>query len=69
MDKPHVLIRRDAVEARTGLRRSTLYELIGDGRFPKPVHIAGTRSVSCIEAEGDSWIKDQIAAARGIANS
>lgn len=68
MDKPHALIRRDAVEARTGLRRSTLYEMIGRGLFPQPVRIAGTRSVAWVEGEVDRWVKDQIEAARGIAN-
>ena len=68
MDKPHALIRRDAVEARTGLRRSTKYELIGRGLFPQPVKIAGTRSVAWVESEVDAWIKAQIEAARGIAN-
>lgn len=67
MEKPHALIRRDAVEARTGLRRSTLYEMIGDGRFPAPIRIAGSRSVAWVEGEVDRWIADQIEAARGIA--
>lgn len=68
MDKMHSLIRRPDVEARTGLRRSTIYDLIGEGRFPKPIRIAGTRSVAWVEGEVTQWVKDQIEAARGIAN-
>ena len=32
-----VILRRPQVEQRTGLSRSTLYQYIMDGDFPKPV--------------------------------
>jgi prophage regulatory protein len=67
MDK-HSLIRRPDVEARTGLRRSSLYDLVAAKRFPAPIRIAGTRTVAWVEAEVDQWVKDQIEAARGSAN-
>lgn len=68
MDKPIALIREPVVKARTGVPRATRHELMAAGRFPKPVRIAGTRSVAWIESEIDAWIKAQIEAARGIAN-
>ncbi|HYN62270.1 MAG TPA: AlpA family transcriptional regulator, partial [Rubrivivax sp.] len=38
------ILRRPQVEQRTGLSRSTLYQYIKDGDFPKPVHL-GLRAV------------------------
>lgn len=63
MEKP-TLIRRPAVEARTGLSRSTIYQLISEGAFPKPIRLAGTRTVTWVESEIDLWVKAQIEAAR-----
>ncbi len=68
MDKTPRLIRGPVVEARTGLPKSSRHELISEGRFPRPIRLAGTRSVAWVESEVDQWIKDQIEAARGIAN-
>ena len=46
-----VILRRPQVEQRTGLSRSTLYQYIKDGDFPKPVrheqppsHAGGTEN-------------------------
>jgi prophage regulatory protein len=52
MQAAHTLLRRRLVEARTGLARSTLYQRIADGTFPKPIHL-GPRSVAWIESEVD----------------
>ena len=38
------MLRRPAVEARTGLSRSTLYAMMAEGRFPLPVKL-GLRAV------------------------
>lgn len=57
------VLRRKEVEAKTGLFRSTLYELIADGRFPKPVRLtdAPRRSpVGWIESEVNDWIAARI---------
>lgn len=56
-----VLIRRKQVEARTGLSRSTIYELIQSGRFPRPVPLVG-RTVAWTESSVDKWIAERIAA-------
>jgi prophage regulatory protein len=57
------LIRLEAVKARTGLSRSTLYAYMREGRFPQPVAIS-ERCVAWIEAEIDAWIAARIAASR-----
>ena len=61
---PHRIIRRPAVEGRTGLSRSTIYLKIAQGSFPRPVTL-GLRAVGWIEAEVDAWIQNQVAASRG----
>jgi prophage regulatory protein len=57
------LIRLEAVKARTGLSRSTLYAYMRDGRFPRPVAIS-ERCVAWIEGEIDVWIAERVAASR-----
>lgn len=43
----------------TGLARSTVYKLIGQGAFPKPVPLGG-RAVGWVESELHDWILDRI---------
>lgn len=47
------ILRRKQVEARTGLRRSTIYERIQAGTFPAPISL-GARAVGWLESEIDS---------------
>ena len=54
------ILRRRAVEARTGLSRSTLYERMSAGAFPRPVRL-GEKSVGWLESEVDKWITDRVA--------
>jgi len=42
-------LRRKQVETRTGLSRSTIYQTIKDGVFPKPVPL-GPRAVGWLES-------------------
>ncbi|MEM1151831.1 MAG: AlpA family transcriptional regulator [Pseudomonadota bacterium] len=53
------LLRRPEVEKLTGLPRSTLYERIADGSFPKQIKI-GRRGVRWRSSEVDAWIQRQI---------
>lgn len=39
----------------TGLGRSTLYERVKEGKFPRPVHL-GPRAVGWLEEEVLGWI-------------
>ncbi|MEH8110724.1 helix-turn-helix transcriptional regulator [Aeromonas veronii] len=62
------IIRRNEVEARTGLSRSTIYAKmrpnpkypnVYDPTFPKPVSI-GAKAVGWIEEELEAWLIAQI---------
>jgi len=49
---------REVVE-RTGLSRSSIYQKIKDGLFPKQVKISANAS-AWLESEVDSWIKSAL---------
>ena len=51
-DKLH---RRPAVEEITGLSRSTIYALMDDGEFPRPVRI-GRRAVAWRDSDLTAWL-------------
>ncbi len=53
------ILRRPAVEARTGLSRSTLYDKMSAGTFPRPVSL-GEKSVGWLESEIDNWIEERV---------
>ncbi|MET0005349.1 MAG: AlpA family transcriptional regulator [Candidatus Thiodiazotropha sp.] len=57
------ILRRPAVEARTGLSRSTLYQRMSEGNFPKPISL-GDRAVGWVEDEINDWLNEQIEASR-----
>lgn len=61
------ILRFSKVHARTGLPRSTLYDRIRDGRFPRPVSLGGGRAVGWLSSEVDQWITEQAAASRRTA--
>jgi len=48
------------VKARTSLGKSTLYERIAAGTFPRPVKL-GERRVAWLESEVMKWIAERIA--------
>lgn len=48
------ILRRTEIERVTGLPRSTIYEKMSRGEFPKPVRISG-RAVGWIESEVAEW--------------
>jgi prophage regulatory protein len=53
--EPVRLLRRREVEAMTRLSRSTIYELMARGTFPRPVRI-GLRAVAWREDAVAAWI-------------
>jgi prophage regulatory protein len=58
-------LRREAVEQLTGLKRSTIYDLVGKGEFPRPVKITcGGRAVGWLESEIAEYQRALIAKAR-----
>lgn len=48
-------LRRPAVEAATGLSRSTIYDMMDRGEFPRPVRI-GRRAVAWPESVIADWL-------------
>jgi len=54
-----VLLRLPAVMRVTGLGRSTIYRLVSDGEFPRPVHLA-LRAVGWRKTDIDTWFAERI---------
>ncbi|WP_343073736.1 AlpA family transcriptional regulator [Pseudomonas sp. AF1] len=52
-------MRLQEVMATTGLARSTIYKLISESTFPKPVPLGG-RSVGWVEEEVQDWVLERI---------
>ncbi|MFX0546503.1 helix-turn-helix transcriptional regulator [Roseovarius sp. S1116L3] len=50
--------RRPDVEGITGLSRSTLYAMMAEGTFPKPVKL-GKRAVGWREADITAWLESR----------
>jgi prophage regulatory protein len=50
-------IRIKEVMSRTGLARSTIYMIIKQGRFPKPIKLS-LNTVGWLESEINGWIAD-----------
>jgi prophage regulatory protein len=48
-------LRRAAVESLTGLARSTLYDLMAKGQFPRPVKLTG-KAVAWPESQIVAWL-------------
>jgi prophage regulatory protein len=63
----HSIIRRKAVEARTGLSRSTIYQRVKDGTFPAPISL-GAKAVGWLQSEIEDWIVERIRHSRGEAS-
>ena len=53
------LIRLPDVEGATGCKKSTIYELMKAGRFPKPVRLSA-RHVAWPESAVLHWVQDRI---------
>ena len=51
-----VLLRRREVEERYSLSRSTIYAMMSEGRFPRPINV-GRRSVRWRLSDLESWLE------------
>ncbi len=60
------LLKRSEVEVLAGFRRSRLYEMVGEGKFPKPARIGGSVRWSLREVE--SWIAAHLAERNRLTN-
>ena len=52
------------VIALTGLSRSSIYQAVAEGRFPKQISL-GARSVAFIDTEIAAWMEACVANSRG----
>jgi prophage regulatory protein len=52
------------VKARTGLSRSSIYQHMADGSFPRTVSL-GARAVGWVESDVEDWISRKILNSRG----
>lgn len=52
--------RLPTVKHRTGLGRTTIYDLMKEGRFPKARRIAGAHAVGWDSLEVEAWIAEQL---------
>jgi prophage regulatory protein len=58
--RPLQFLRQPAVERVTGLPRSSLYWLIAQNDFPRPVPL-GKRAVGWVESEIEDWLRKRVA--------
>jgi prophage regulatory protein len=54
-----VIVRLPGVMERTGLARSTIYHMLGQGEFPRPITLS-QRAVGWISSEVDEWLLSRI---------
>jgi len=57
------LLRLPRVEAATGYKRSTIYRLIKESKFPAPISL-GARASAWVEDEINQWIHERISESR-----
>ncbi len=57
------VLRLPSVRSRVGLGRTTIYQRIADGTFPRQIHI-GPKAVGWIESEIDGWIAERVSQSR-----
>lgn len=59
------ILRIDEVVRVTGVPRSTLYEMIGRGEFPKQIRLT-PRATGWVEAEVQDWLSQRIEQRDGL---
>ena len=62
-EKHQRLLRLADVRDRVPYSRSTIYQLMAQGKFPKPLNL-GARAVAWLESDIDEWIKARIEGGR-----
>lgn len=61
------LLRLPQVREATGLARSTIYQLVCENRFPRPIKIS-ERATAWVASEVQEWVEQRIAASRRVAD-
>ena len=59
------ILRLGAVLERTGLSRSTLYQMAKEGRFPSQ-YALGHRAVGWLESDVEAWIMQRVQASSSL---
>lgn len=59
------ILRIEDVKALTGLARSTIYGLVAEERFPKPIRLT-TRCVGWLRSELEEWIAARVSTSRRL---
>jgi prophage regulatory protein len=62
------ILRRKQVELLVGLSRSSIYQRVAEGTFPKQIHL-GPRSVGWLASEVEAWVQARIAESRPAATA
>ncbi len=62
-EKHPKLLRLVEVRDRVPYSRSMIYQLIAQGKFPKPINL-GARAVAWLESDIDAWIDARIESGR-----
>ena len=57
------ILRLPQVKTQTGLSRSSLYQRIAEGTFPRQISLGG-RAVGWLESDIENWIKECLAESR-----
>lgn len=58
------IIRLPTVIQQTGLKRSTIYKMICEDKFPKQIDLGGGRAVGWLESDVQNWIEQRLRASR-----
>lgn len=55
-----VILKRKTVQEITSLSTSTIYKLMSQGKFPRPVNLGNNR-VGWVDSEVGAWVENRIA--------
>ncbi|MGE0109156.1 MAG: helix-turn-helix transcriptional regulator [Bdellovibrionales bacterium] len=58
------ILRKPEVLERIGVKKSTIYDWIGKGLFPRPINL-GTRAVGWLESDVEAFIAKRVKESRG----
>lgn len=58
-DNTFRLLRLPEVKMTVGLGRSSIYRMVGEGNFPRPVHLS-LRAVAWSSKDIENWVLDRV---------
>nr|WP_314623634.1 AlpA family phage regulatory protein [uncultured Noviherbaspirillum sp.] len=54
------IVRLRAAEAKTGIKKTKIYMLMRESKFPRCIQLGGGRAVGWLEEDLDKWIQEQV---------